>query len=80
MAGRHTMSPGNRNRGAAPMAGGTLGGLPSGGGRTGRRPALPFSLGSLLPSGDAAYLWGLIAAEVLAIVWLRQAFKRYHGG
>jgi hypothetical protein len=80
MAGTHTMSPGNRNRGV-PMAGGTLGGLPpSGGGRSsGRRPS--FSLpSSFLPSGDTAYLWGLIAAEVLAIAWLRKAFKRYHGG
>ena len=79
MAGRHTMSPGNRNLGNAP-AGGTLGGLPSGGGQPGRMPAFSLGLGSFLPQGDAAYLWGLVAAEVLAIAWLRKAFKRYHGG
>jgi hypothetical protein len=35
---------------------------------------------SLVPQGDAAYLWVLVILEVLAISWLRQAFKRYHGG
>lgn len=51
------------------IAGGTLGGLMAG------RPAP-----ALAPQGDAAYLWALIALELLAIVWLRKSFKRYHGG
>ncbi len=49
--------------------GGTLGGLR---GRPG--PS------AIVPQGDAAYLWVLVALEVLAIGWLRAAFKRYHGG
>ncbi len=52
------------------IAGGTLGGLM---GRPGAAPAL-------VPQGDAAYLWALVILEVLAIGWLRSAFKRYHGG
>ena len=30
--------------------------------------------------GDEAYLWLLVALEVLAMAWLRQAFGRRHGG
>lgn len=59
--------PRNLGTGNGPT-GGTLGGL----GRLGA--------GGLVPQGDAAYLWVLVALEVLAIAWLRSAFKRYHGG
>jgi hypothetical protein len=30
--------------------------------------------------GDEGYLWLLIALEVGAMAWLRQAFRRHHGG
>jgi hypothetical protein len=30
--------------------------------------------------GDEGYLWLLIALEVGAMAWLRQAFRRNHGG
>lgn len=67
--GRHSPA-GARNLGVGNGGtGGTLGGKM-------RSPGA----GSIIPAGDAAYLWALIALEVLAIGWLRQAFKRYHGG
>lgn len=58
-----------RNLGAGGPTGGTLGGR----GRLG-------AASGLVPQGDAAYLWVLVILEVLAISWLRTAFKRYHGG
>lgn len=74
-AGGHT--PAATRNPSPRVAGGTLGGLMgpfSGSGRkTGGAP-------SMLPQGDALYLWGLVAAELLAIAWLRNGFKRYHGG
>ena len=30
--------------------------------------------------GDELYLWILVASELLAIAWLRRAFRRTHGG
>ena len=57
-----------RNLGTGGPTGGTLGGR----GRLGAS--------GLIPQGDAAYLWVLVALELLAISWLRTAFKRYHGG
>ena len=54
------------------IAGGTLGGLGFMSGRPG--PS------GLIPQGDAFYLWILVGLEVLAISWLRSAFKRHHGG
>lgn len=30
--------------------------------------------------GDEVYLWILVLAEVAAIMFLRSAFARYHGG
>lgn len=53
------------------IAGGTLGGILS-------RPGM--SSGRFAPQGDTIYLWTLVALELLGIVWLRKAFKRYHGG
>ena len=58
-----------RNLGTGGPTGGTLGGF----GRLGAG-------GGLIPQGDALYLWVLVILEVLAISWLRTAFKRYHGG
>lgn len=51
-----------------------------GGGTPGGRPAGRPGPSALVPQGDAAYLWALVVLEALAIGWLRQAFKRYHGG
>ena len=53
--------------------GGPTGGTPGGYNRR-------LGASGLVPQGDAAYLWGLVVLEVLAIGWLRSAFKRYHGG
>jgi len=30
--------------------------------------------------GDEQYLWILIGLEIVAMGWLRQAFRRRHGG
>jgi hypothetical protein len=30
--------------------------------------------------GDEQYLWILILLEIVAMSWLRQAFRRRHGG
>lgn len=64
-AGAHT--PAAARNPSPRIAGGTLGGL---------RASPP----PIVPTGDAAYLWGLVLLELLAIGWLRSAFKRYHGG
>jgi predicted lipid-binding transport protein (Tim44 family) len=72
-AGGHT--PAAARNPSPRVAGGTFGGL-MGGMTSGRRTGPP----SLLPQGDALYLWGLVILELLAIGWLRSAFKRYHGG
>lgn len=70
------MRSGQQHTPAAPrnpsprLAGGTLGGLMQG------RPGPS----NIVPQGDAAYLWALVLLELLAIGWLRSAFKRYHGG
>jgi hypothetical protein len=51
---------------------GTLGGVKSAiGTPPGRTP---------VRLGDEVYLWALVAIEVGAIAWLRNAFKRHHGG
>jgi hypothetical protein len=68
LAGQHSPA-GARNLGVG--GGGTGGTL--GGRMTAGAP-------STVPQGDAAYLWALVVLEVLAISWLRQAFKRHHGG
>lgn len=67
MARSHSPA-GARNLGVG-FGGGTPGGV--------SRRAGPSSA---IPQGDAAYLWALVILEVLAIGWLRSAFKRYHGG
>lgn len=72
---RQTKSP-QRDRASVHLGGGTPGGLGFGSGRQGR----PSVLSGLIPTGDAAYLWALVILELLAIGWLRSAFKRYHGG
>lgn len=33
-----------------------------------------------LKLGDEVYVWILVALEIGAIAWLRQAFRRHHGG
>lgn len=33
-----------------------------------------------LAIGDAGYLWLLVGLEVATIAYLRQAFRRHHGG
>lgn len=74
-AGVHT--PAAARNPSPRIAGGTFGGLMPGA-RSGRRTSGGPS--SLVPQGDALYLWGLVLLELLAIGWLRSAFKRYHGG
>lgn len=72
---RGTRAP-QRDRAGVSLGGGTPGGMGYGPGRQAR----PSIVQGLIPSGDAAYLWALVLLEVLAIGWLRSAFKRYHGG
>lgn len=49
---------------------GTPGGMRASGGRPGRK----------LQAGDEVYLWILVALEILAMVALRNHFRRHHGG
>lgn len=58
------------NTHASGVTGGTLGGVKSAGGRPGMR----------LQAGDEMYLWLLVALEILAMVALRNQFRRHHGG
>lgn len=53
---------------------GTLGGLGIGITAAGRRPGLKLTL------GDEGYIWVLIAIEILIMGFLRNHFRRYHGG
>lgn len=41
-------------------------------------PAMPRPSGLAL--GDEQYLWGLVLLEIAALLVLRQAFRRSHGG
>ena len=55
-------------------------GVPQGtqGGRaraTGSRPGIPS-----LNMGDEFYLWALVLIEVFVMGYLRQHFRRHHGG
>lgn len=54
-----------------PLAGGTLGGKSAMGRKPGRYQT---------KLGDEHYLWILVILEVVAIGWLRHAFRRRHGG
>ena len=49
---------------------GTPGGSNAAGGRPGKR----------IQAGDEMYLWILVVLEILAMVFLRQQFRRHHGG
>ena len=49
---------------------GTPGGKSAAGGRPGMN----------LQAGDEVYLWVLVVLEILAMVFLRNHFRRYHGG
>lgn len=51
---------------------GTMGGrAPAAGGRPGTRPVL---------LGDELYLWALLVLEVGVMSFLRNKFRRHHGG
>jgi len=50
---------------------GTLGGRPAAGARPGARPVLV---------GDEMYLWLLLALEIGTMAFMRNKFKRHHGG
>lgn len=52
--------------------GGTMGGKNRG---IGSRPGMPK-----INLGDEMYLWILVLLEVGAMAWLRQQFRRHHGG
>ena len=70
--GQHVMGEARKNMGGSVGAQGTLGGMSASiGAGVGARPVM---------LGDAAYLWALVLIEVLTLAWLRQAFRRYHGG
>jgi len=53
---------------------GVQNGTPGGRKATGRRP------GMALMVGDEHYLWLLVILEILTMVFLRNHFRRYHGG
>jgi len=58
------------NTRASGMTGGTLGGIKP----AGSRPGMKMNV------GDEAYLWMLVAIELLVMVFLRGQFRRHHGG
>lgn len=43
-------------------------------------PKVPASVRGSLQLGDEQYLWLLVVLEALALVSLRQVFRRQHGG
>ncbi|MDE2101933.1 MAG: hypothetical protein KGL39_32100 [Patescibacteria group bacterium] len=49
---------------------GTPGGMKAAGGRPGKK----------LQAGDEVFLWVLVILEILAMVFLRNQFRRHHGG
>jgi hypothetical protein len=53
------------------MTGGTLGGVKM---SSGGRPGLKMQ------AGDEMYLWVLVILEVLLMSFLRNSFRRHHGG
>lgn len=65
--------PAKSNTSQSGAAGGTMGGKPTStvGSRPGRR---------VIQLGDEMYLWILVLIEVALIGWLRQQFRRHHGG
>ena len=67
--GRGTHTSNTVNPGASPS--GTMGGIPH---AAGRRPGMKLAV------GDEGYLWILIALELALMGYLRQHFRRYHGG
>jgi hypothetical protein len=71
-ANRNFRNPAGSNTNQSGVAQGTMGGraMP-GGGRPGR---MSVNL------GDEMYLWFLLLLEVGAIAFLRNHFRRYHGG
>lgn len=52
------------------VTGGTLGGIKAAGGRPGMK----------LQAGDEVYLWVLVFLEVAVMAFLRNRFRRHHGG
>lgn len=65
--GKNSQTSNTRQSGVAQ---GTPGGLKAAGGRPGKK----------LNAGDEMYLWLLLALELLAMVFLRNQFRRHHGG
>jgi len=66
------------------MTGG-LGTSAIGGSQTSTRSGTPRIYGSRFTGANGGlgvhhYLWALVAIEMLLLVWLRHAFRRYHGG
>jgi hypothetical protein len=64
---------------------GMIGGLGSGavgGSQTSVRSGTPRIYGrpGLRSAQVHHYLWALVAIEMLTLIWLRHAFRRYHGG
>jgi hypothetical protein len=68
---------------------GMIGGLGAnqvGGSKTSTRSGTPRIYGSRFAGTSSGgfqvhhYLWALVAIEMLALIWLRHAFRRYHGG
>jgi hypothetical protein len=43
-------------------------------------PTVPASVRGGLQLGDEQFLWGLVILEALALLGLRQVFRRNHGG
>ncbi len=43
-------------------------------------PVIPPAVRRGLQLGDEQYLWGLVLLELAALLILRQAFRRQHGG
>ena len=61
---------------------GGLGTAGAGGSQTSVRSGTPRIYGrpGLRGAQVHHYLWALVAIEMLTLIWLRHAFRRYHGG
>ena len=65
--GTHSVTSNTHQSGASQ---GTPGGLRAAGGRPGMK----------IQAGDEMYLWLLVFLEVITMVFLRNQFRRHHGG
>jgi hypothetical protein len=68
--------------GLSMIGGGGLSPTGKGGSATSTRSGTPRIYGRAGMNAPSVhhYLWALVAVEMLTLIWLRHAFRRYHGG